>query len=61
MGVRRLFVEIEITMEITDNAKNEKIQRIISLLTFILTIEDQEIMLLAIENAIDMLKDLETE
>lgn len=48
-------------METTDNTKNEKIQRIIALLTFILTIEDQEIMLLAIENALDMLKDLEAE
>lgn len=43
------------------STKNEKIQRIISLLTFILTIEDKEIMLLAVENVIDMLKDLDAE
>jgi hypothetical protein len=41
------------------SSKNEKIQRIISLLTFILQIEDREIMILAIENVLEMLRELD--
>jgi hypothetical protein len=45
----------------SNDTKNEKIQRIISLLSFLLTINDQEIIMLALEEAIDMLKDLDAE
>jgi hypothetical protein len=43
----------------TPNDRDEKIQRVISLLTFVLSIEDREIMILTIENVLDMLKELD--
>ena len=43
----------------TSDDKEEKIKKIISLLTFVLHLEDREIMILTIENVLDMLKELD--
>jgi hypothetical protein len=43
----------------TDDSNKEKIKKIISLLTLVLSLDDREIIFLALEEAIDMLKDLD--
>lgn len=43
------------------NSQQEKIKKIVALLTFLLDIRDEEIILLSLSSAIEMLKDFSTE